>query len=62
MVSGLLTKTAKVTLDFSRAPATAARNPFPVVPVAAGVAVFILLVIAALLVTRSRRKMRARST
>jgi len=65
MVSGLLTKTAKATLDFTAVTTTAAttRHSFPVVPVAGGAAVVIVLVIAALLVTRSwRRTMRARSS
>ncbi|MGD0069523.1 MAG: hypothetical protein ABSB76_39640 [Streptosporangiaceae bacterium] len=63
MVSGLLTRTAKATLDFSGAPATAAHtSKFPVVPVAAAVAALILLALAATLITRSRRTriMRAR--
>jgi hypothetical protein len=60
MVSGLLTKTEKVTLDFSGGPATAARIPFPVVPVTAALAVLILLAAVALLITRSRRMRRVR--
>jgi hypothetical protein len=59
MVSGLTTKTEKVTLDFTAAAATitatAAHNPFPIVPVAGAIAAVIILAIAALLVTRSRR-------
>ena len=47
MVSGLLTKTETVTLDFAGGPATAARSPFPVIPVAAGLAVLVLLAAAA---------------
>jgi hypothetical protein len=64
MVSGLITKTEKVTLNFNGAPATAAQtSKFPVVPVAAAVAALILLALAATLLTRSRRTriMRARS-
>jgi len=64
MVSGLLTKTVKATLDFSGVSTTAAtsRNSFPVVPVAGGVAAVILLAIVALLVTRSRRSTRTRTS
>jgi hypothetical protein len=64
MVSGLITKTEKVTLNFNGAPATGAHtSKFPVVPVAAAVAALILLALAATLITRSRRTriMRARS-
>jgi hypothetical protein len=64
MVSGLITKTEKVTLNFNGAPATAAHtSKFPLVPVAAAVAALILLALAATLLTRSRRTriMRARS-
>jgi hypothetical protein len=60
MVSGLLTKTDKVTLDFAGGAATAARSSFPVVPVAAGLAALIVLAGAALLITRSRRTRRVR--
>jgi hypothetical protein len=62
MVSGLLTKTVKATIDFNGGPATHT-SKFPVVPVAAGIAVIILLALAATLITRSRRTriMRARS-
>jgi hypothetical protein len=64
MVSGLLTKTEKVTLDFAGGPATAARNrsPFPVLPVAAGIAALVLLAAAALLLIRSRRTRRIRTS
>jgi hypothetical protein len=65
MVSGLLTKTERATLDFNGVTTTAAttRHSFPVVPVAGGAAAVILIAIAALLVTRSRRRtMRARSS
>ncbi len=63
MVSGLLTKTVKATLDFSGVTTTAAttRNSFPVVPVAGGVAAVILAIVA-LFVTRSRRNTRARTS
>lgn len=58
MVSGLVTKTETVTLDFSGAPATAAHKSFPVVLVAAATAAVVILVIAALLIIRSRRSRR----
>jgi len=60
MVSGLITKTEKVTLTFNGTPASAARKSFPVVPVAAGGAGLVLLAAAAVLITRSRRAHRAR--
>ncbi len=60
MVSGLITKTETFTLDFAGGAATAAHSPFPVVPVAGGIAVLILLALAALLITRSRRTGRVR--
>jgi hypothetical protein len=59
MVSGLLAKTEKVTVDFGGA---TSRHAFPVVPVAAAVVVVILLALAALFLTRSRRTMRARTS
>lgn len=66
MVSGLLTKTVKATVDFSGVTTTTAvttRHSFPVVPVAGGAAAVVLLAIVALLVTRSRRRtMRVRSS
>ncbi len=59
MVSGLLTKTEKFTLDFTGGPAAAARSPFPVVPVAAGLAALVLAAVA-VLIARSRRTRRVR--
>ena len=62
MISGLITQTEKVTLDFTSASittaATAAHNPFPLVLVAGGIAAIIILAIAALLINRSRRMTR----
>jgi hypothetical protein len=58
MVSGLITKTETVTLDFTGGPASAARSPFPVVPVVAGLALLVGLAATALLITRARRTRR----
>jgi hypothetical protein len=60
MVSGLISKTEKVTVTFNGSAATAARKSFPIVPVAAGGAVLVLLLAAAVLITRARRTRRAR--
>jgi hypothetical protein len=60
MVSGLITKTEKVTLSFNGTAATTAGKSFPIVPVAAGGAVLVLLFAAAVLIARSRRTHRAR--
>jgi hypothetical protein len=60
MVSGLITKTEKVTMTFNGTPATAARKSFPVGPAAAGGAALVILVAAVALITRSRRAHRTR--
>jgi hypothetical protein len=62
MVSGLINKTEKVTMKFNDngATTTAAHKSFPIVPVASGIAVLVLLAAAALLITRSRRTHGAR--
>jgi hypothetical protein len=63
MVSGLVTQTGKATINFNGAAAVtaAAHTSFPVIPVAGAIAALIILAIAALLVTRSRRTARART-
>jgi hypothetical protein len=55
--SDLITKTEKVTLNLAASPATTAKSHknFPIVPVAGGIGLFLILVIGAFLILRHRR-------